>query len=170
MAAYFAVLKVITALNYNCFLIFKTKSFLRRIYVNFCNLHAICTKFEYFHWPGWNFHMYRKSLLNYVPYMLSCATYPRTSRASCSTCYRAPRDLVPYVLSFPTCFVPYVARALRASSALHASCHTCSRVSRVLRALEPHASCALRVFRLLVPRTLRLLVLLVPHLLQVFQV
>ena len=45
----------------------------------------------------------------------------------------------------------------------------CSRVSRVLRALVPHVSCALRVLGLLVPRTIRALVLLVPHLLQVFQ-
>ena len=84
------------------------------------------------------------SLLNYVPYMLWCPT--------CSRVLRAP---VPHV--------PYMPCALRSS------CQASSRVSRVLRALVPHLSCVLRVLGLLVPWTLRALLLLVPDLLQVFQ-
>ena len=85
------------------------------------------------------------SLLNYVPYVLSCPLClvpyllsrsralrasclrcSRTSRVSCPTCSRASRA------SCPTC-----SRASRASCsrALRASCLTCSRA---LRALVPH--------------------------------
>ena len=98
----------------------------------------------------------KSSLLNYVPYVLSCPTCLMPYVLLCLTC------LVPYVLSCLTCLVPYV------PFALGASCQTWSRVSRVLGALVPHVSCTLLVLRL--ARTLRALLFLVPHLLQVFQV
>ena len=69
-----------------------------------------------------------RSLLNYVPRVLSCPTYltcPRASRASCSTC------LMPYVLSSPTCLVLY---------ALSCPTFLVSYVPRVLRALVPYVS------------------------------
>ena len=69
-----------------------------------------------------------RSLLNYVPYVLSCL------RVSCSMCPRAlrapcPTCLVPHVLSCPTFLVPYVPRAScpTCSCALRASCPMCSR-------------------------------------------
>ena len=89
------------------------------------------------------------SLLNYLPYMLSC-----------------PTCLVPYVLLYPTCsrvlvrlalhaLVYYVFRASRTSCptcsrALRASCPTCSHAlrascpmcSRATRASWPMCSCA----------------------------
>ena len=113
-----------------------------------------------------------KSLLNYVPYVLSCPTclvsyvpscftclvpyVPRALRVLCLTC------LVPNVLSCLTCLVSYV------PFALGASCQTCSCVSRVLGALVTHVFYALLILGL--ARTLRALLLIVPHLLQVFQV
>ena len=113
------------------------------------------------------------SLLNCVPYMLSFPTClmphaPRALRASCPTCSRGLRALCttcPRALSALclTCLVPYM------SFALPASCKTYSRVSRVIGALVPQMSFALRVLGLLVPWTLRALLLLIQHLLQVFQ-
>ena len=102
-----------------------------------------------------------------VPYVLSCLTCLVPYVLSCLTCFvpyvlLCPTCLVPYMLSCLTCFLPYVPFALRAS------CQTCSRVSRVLGVLVPQVSCALRVLGL--AGTLRALLLLVPHLLQVFQV
>ena len=138
------------------------------------------------------------SLLNFVPYVLSCltASCPTCScalrascltclvsyvfswlRASCLMCVRASRVscpkysrasrasclrvLVPcmhllYMLSCLTCLVSYVHFAVRVS------CQTCLRCSCTSRVL------CLVVLRL--ARTLPAILLLVPHLLQVFQV
>ena len=71
-------------------------------------------------------------------------------------------NLLNYVPRTLSAFVPQASRALRASF------HTFSRVSHVLRALLNHLSCAFHVLGLLIPRTLRDLVRIVPHLLQVF--
>ena len=97
-----------------------------------------------------------RSLLNYVPYVLSCLTCPRTLRAlvphllrvlralvpyvlSCPTCSRALRALVPYVLSCLTCFVPYVLSCPTCLVPYVLSCLTClvSYVSRVLCGFVP---------------------------------
>ena len=51
------MLTVTTTLNYYCFLIFKTKLFTCRIYVN---LHRIYLKFKHFRWPGWKFNWCKK--------------------------------------------------------------------------------------------------------------
>ena len=119
-----------------------------------------------------------RALRALVPYV------PRALRAPVPYVPRALRALVPHVpraLRAPVscesrALVPYVPRALRAlvphvpyaPFALRVLCQTCSRVSRVLGALVPHVSCALLVLGL--ARTLRAFLLLVPHLLQVFQV
>ena len=84
-----------------------------------------------------------RSLLNYVPYVLSCPTCLVPYVPSCLTC------LVPYVLSCPTCLVPYVLRALRA---------LVPHVPHALRALVPHMSCALRALVPYVPLVLHALV------------
>ena len=102
-----------------------------------------------------------------VPYVLSCPTYlvsyvPRTLRVLMLHVLLCPTCLVSYMLWCLPCLVPYVPFALRSSF------QTCSRVTRVLGALVPHVSCALLVLGL--ARTLRALLRLVPHLLQVFQV
>ena len=70
------------------------------------------------------------SLLNYLPYVLSCPTCSRASRAFVPHVSRALRT------SYPTCLVPHVPRALRAS------CLKClvSYVPRVIRALVSHVS------------------------------
>ena len=109
------------------------------------------------------------SLLNYVPYLLSCPTCScptcsRVLRASCSTCCRAspascttcsralralmpqvPRTLrafVPTVLLYPTYLVPYVLLCLHA---------LCSMWPRALRFMSPFS------LRTLLFRTLRTL-------------
>ena len=58
-----------------------------------------------------------------VPHVLlcptcPCASYPTCCRAlcaSCPTCSRALRAFVPTVLSYPTCLVPHIPRALHAT-------------------------------------------------------
>ena len=95
-----------------------------------------------------------RSLLNYVPYLLSCPTCPRASRTSCPTCSCALRA------SCPMC-----------SRALRASCSTCPRASRAwcptcsraLRALLPHLPRALRALLPYMPRALRALVPCMPR-------
>ena len=88
----------------------------------------------------------KSSLLNYVPYVLSCPTclVPYVlSCLTCLTCSRVSRA------SCPTCsrtFVPYVFRALRAlcpmcSRASRASCPTCSRVLRAPCPTYSRAQC-----------------------------
>ena len=107
------------------------------------------------------------SLLNYVPYVLSCLTCFVPYVPLCLTC------LVPYVLSCLTCLVPYVLLCLTCllpymlscltclvlyvPFALRASCQTCSRVSCVLRTLVPHVSSTLGVLGL--PQTIHALLL-----------
>ena len=93
------------------------------------------------------------SLLNYVPYVLSCPTCLVPYVPSFLTC------LVPYVLCCPTCLVPSVLSCLTCLMpyvlfALRVLCHTFFRVSSVLPALVSHVSCALRALAL--PRTLLL--------------
>ena len=69
------------------------------------------------------------SLLNYVPYMLSCATC-----------------LVPYVLSCPKCLLPHVPRALRAFVLSCPTCLTClvSLMLSCLTCLLPYVTRAKR--------------------------
>ena len=74
------------------------------------------------------------SLLNYVPYVLSCPTCLVPSVLSCLTCLvphvpRALPVLVPYVSGASRVLARYVPRAPRALAfyvlrAQHASCHT----------------------------------------------
>ena len=127
-----------------------------------------------------------RALVPYVPRALRAPVpyVPRALRALVPHVPRALRALMPHVsraLRAPVsctsrALVPYVPRALRAlvhhvpyaPFALRVLCQTCSRVSRVLGALVPHVSCALLVLGL--ARTLRAFLLLVPHLLQAFQV
>ena len=105
--------------------------------------------------------MRNESLLNYVPYVLSC-----------------PTCLVPYVLSYSTCpraSCPTCSRTLRASCptysrAPHASCPMCflcprcSHAPRVLRALVLYVLVS-RTIRALVPYVHRALCALVPYML-----
>ena len=126
-----------------------------------------------------------RALVLYVP-RASCPTCSRTLRASCLTCSRAPRAscltcscaasascsrvssascpkcLVPYVPSCLTCLVPYVLCCLTWLVPYMLSC------LRALGVLVSHVPCALLVLGL--ARTLRALLLLGPHLLQLFQV
>ena len=130
----------------------------------------------------WKFKM---SLLNYVPrmlswctclvtYVLSCPTCFLATSVSCHTCSRASRVLC------HTCPLSWRASWHTCSRALRSSCPTfsrasrapyliCSRTLRVLRTLAPHLSWALRFLLLLVPRAVCALLLLISHLLQVFQ-
>ena len=89
------------------------------------------------------------SLLNYVPYVLSCPTCSRALRASCPTCCRALRALVPHVppvlrVSCPTrsralrALCPTCSRDPRASCLTCFSCPACSHAPRALRVLVPY--------------------------------
>ena len=102
------------------------------------------------------------SLLNYVPYVLSCSTClvpylfwcptsSRALRASVHTCSTCP---VPYVLWCPPCLVLY---ALFVSYML--LCPTCPTSSGALRALVLHT------IRAIVPCVHRTLCALMPHVL-----
>ena len=118
--------------------------------------------------------MRNESLLNYVPYVLSCPTclvpyvprvlrtlVPHVPRALCASCaLRALMPLVSYALSCLTCscLVPYVHSCptyivpdvLSCHTCSRALCFTCFRVSLVLRALVCFTcltcSCTSRVF------------------------
>ena len=132
----------------------------------------------------------------FVPYVLSCLTsivpylllFPTClvpcmfSRLTCLAPYilSCLTRFVPNVLSFPTCLVPYVLSCPTCSRALRAFCLTCleSCVPRAKRALMSHVSHVMLYLTCLVPCVflgcllvgiLRPPVLLVPHLLQVFQ-
>ena len=112
-----------------------------------------------------------QSLLNYMPHVLSCPTCIRASRALCLTC--------PCVL-WPTCSCALRVSHFTGSRVLRASwptssfvsralCLTCSRASLVWRTFVPQVSCGLRFLVVLVFRAILLLLLVIPHLLQVFQ-
>ena len=55
---FFSVLKVITALGYDSFHIYKNKLFVGGVFVH---LHDVCTRFKYFCSPGWNFYKYKSN-------------------------------------------------------------------------------------------------------------
>ena len=90
----------------------------------------------------------KPSLLNYVPYVLSCLTCFRTARASCPLGSHVPQAL--------HAVVHHVARALRT---------VVPQVPRTLISLMTHVPCALRALApdvLCVPRGLAVMVN-VPH-------
>ena len=119
-----------------------------------------------------------RALRALVPYV------PSDSRASCPTCFRV------LSASCPTCSQASCSSCPTCSCALRASCPTCSHASRAScltylllymprakRAFMSHVSCVLLYLTCFVPFAfsgclelyLRALLLLVPHLLQVFQ-
>ena len=87
----------------------------------------------------------KRSLLNYVLYMLACPMCLGPYMLLCPTCLvpyvlACPTCLRPYVLSCLTCLVPYVSRV---SCPTCFSCPTCSHAPRALRALVPRTIHAL---------------------------
>ena len=98
-----------------------------------------------------------QSLLNYLPYVLSCPTCLVSYVPLCLTCLvpYVPRALVPHVSRVLRSLVSHVPRALRASCLVPfvLLCPTClvsyvlsfPMCSRISRASCPTCSCALRV-------------------------
>ena len=83
------------------------------------------------------------------------------SCALCTSVPQVPRAIRALVLDVPL--------ALRAPGFQVPGAFTCSRVLRVLGTLVPHVSCALCFLVLFVPCAVRSFLVIVPHLLQLFQ-
>ena len=122
------------------------KVYKRTFFWRFCILSYGCFWVNVSAWLIWFCQVNNKSL-NYVPYVPQVLYVPRAraSHVSCSTCSCASRALLPTVLSYPTCLVPHVPRALCAPlfQVPRASCVLYSMWPRALRLCPNITFCAL---------------------------